>query len=234
MFQMARPGLPIAAAAIAIMLLQVSAASAQQTTFSSRFGGENTNVLIGVVDGKVSITEQNVRTGECFMWVISQSDRLQNYVRFYPGEGANRIRVAHGPNAYSSGFCGRDTRPIAARSFSLQIFAGGGNDIIFASNLTPVWAGNGDDVVMSNGQIAGEGGADFLIETGADGYSWELSGGAGDDWLCDLGDGSKLIGGSNYDRVWNPGQGSREYEEVMRNSDTCSNVGLSVGLGQWF
>jgi Ca2+-binding RTX toxin-like protein len=221
--------------AIALVLLQLGTVSAQQqTTFSTRFGSDPTNVVIGVVDGKVSITEQNARTGECFMWVISQTNRLENYVRFQSGDGNNRIRVVHGPHFQSSGLCNRETRAIGSRSHSLQIFSGNGNDTILASSLVSIWAGGGDDVVLSEGQIAGEGGHDFLIETGSNGLTYEVSGGSGDDWLCDLGDGSKMIGGSNYDRVWNQAQGSREYEEVMSSSNTCNDVGLQVMWTQWF
>jgi hypothetical protein len=157
-----------------MILALAESASAQTSMFSTRFSGApNTNVAIGVVNGRVTIVEQNTGNGQCLTTQASNESRLTSFVRFAAGNGANRVRVVEGSNTWSSNLCGLNITPVAASGrFIVQVFGNEGNDVLLVTEASSAFGEGGHDIVFADGMsglIAGGSGNGFGTSTGMEG-----------------------------------------------------------------
>ena len=205
--------------------------------YSTRFGTAATKVVIGVVNGRVTVVEQRVSDGACQSQQIAPGPALSNHVHFFAGDGPNRVRVVQSAWEVSTPFCGVVATPIQTGVFlELIVKAGGGDDIVLSSGSTSVWAGEGNDVIISYDSASGhrgEGGDDYMIELGDFGKIGFLGGGFGNDRLCDLTNGSFMRGDPGTDLVWNAAGGDTT-EGSMPSSDECQFVAFLMLVTQDF
>lgn len=219
--------------ALALSPIRAAHADADRQ-YSSRFGSADTHVLIGVVDGKVTIVERRTSDGACATQVVSEESALSNSVGFYAGGGSNWIATLLLDNEAQT-LCGFNVTPITRRGSFIIVDGGPGHDAIKSTSINDDEGGEGDDVIIGDEafvNLSGGPGNDWVIQLTGYERASNLVGGPGDDSLCDLGDGSILIGGEGHDLGWNGiASSSREMEGTLTGED-CGDVAFAV-LANW-